>query len=71
LMDYIVLGKLDQITARIGEVMQLRPKGANSKAITKGIGKNGEVIDTLPLGFYLRKEFTAGILNAFLNHKNG
>ena len=41
LMDYIVLGKLDQITARIGEVMQLRPKGANSKAITKGIGKNG------------------------------
>ena len=51
--------------------MQLRPKGANSKAITKGIGKSGEVIDTLPLGFYLRKEFTAGILNAFLNHKNG
>lgn len=69
LMDLIVLGKLDQITARIGEVMQLRPKGANSKAITKGIGKNGEVIDTLPLGFYLRKEFTANILNAFLDVK--
>ena len=71
LMDLIILGKLDQITARIGEVMQLRPKGANSKAITKGIGKNGEVIDTLPLGFYLRKEFTAGILKAFLDNKNG
>ena len=70
LMDLIVLGKLDQITARIGEVMQLRPKGANSKAITKGIGKNGEVIDTLPLGFYLRKEFTAQILNAFLETKS-
>lgn len=69
LMDLIVLGKLDQITARIGEVMQLRPKGANSKAITKGIGKNGEEIDTLPLGFYLRKEFTANILNAFLDVK--
>lgn len=69
LMDLIVLGKLDQITARIGEVMQLRPKGANSKAITKGIGKNGEIIDTLPLGFYLRKEFTAQILNAFLDVK--
>ena len=39
LMDLIVLGKLDQITARIGEVMQLRPKGANSRAVTKGIGK--------------------------------
>ena len=66
LMDLIVLGKLDQITARIGEVMQLRPKGANSRTITKGIGRNGEVIETLPLGFYLRKAFTAGILNDFL-----
>jgi DNA mismatch repair endonuclease MutH len=70
LMDLIVLGKLDQITARIGEVMQLRPKGANSRAVTKGIGKNGEIIETLPLGFYLRKEFTAQILNAFLGTKS-
>ena len=69
LMDLIVLGKLDQITARIGEVMQLRPKGANSRAVTKGIGKNGKIIDTLPLGFYLRKEFTAQILKAFLDVK--
>ena len=70
LMDLIVLGKLDQITARIGEVMQLRPKGANSRSVTKGIGKNGKIIDTLPLGFYLRKEFTAQILNAFLETKS-
>ena len=70
LMDLIVLGKLDQITARIGEVMQLRPKGANSRAVTKGIGKNGEIIETLPLGFYLRKEFTAKILNVFLETKS-
>lgn len=70
LMDLIVLGKLEQITARIGEVMQLRPKGANSRSVTKGIGKNGEIIDTLPLGFYLRKEFTAQILNAFLETKS-
>ncbi|PRM15709.1 DNA mismatch repair protein MutH [Haemophilus influenzae] len=69
LMDLIVLGKLDQITARIGKVMQLRPKGANSRAVTKGIGKNGEIIETLPLGFYLRKEFTAHILKAFLDVK--
>lgn len=70
LMDLIVLGKLEQITTRIGEVMQLRPKGANSRAVTKGIGKNGEIIDTLPLGFYLRKEFTAQILKAFLETKS-
>ncbi|WP_373603696.1 DNA mismatch repair endonuclease MutH [Aggregatibacter sp. HMT-949] len=66
LMEYITLGRLTQITARIGEVMQLRPKGANSQAITKGIGANGNLVETLPLGFYLRKEFTAGILADFL-----
>jgi DNA mismatch repair endonuclease mutH len=66
LMDYIVLGQLDKINARLGEVLQLRPKGANSKSLTKGIGKNGEIIDTHPLGFYLRKEFTHEILQQFV-----
>lgn len=66
LMDYIALGKVKQITAKLGEVLQLRPKGANNKALTKGIGDNGAIIDTLPLGFYLRKEFTAQILQDFL-----
>ncbi|HDR1889934.1 TPA: DNA mismatch repair endonuclease MutH [Pasteurella multocida] len=66
LMEYISLGKLEQINAALGEVLQLRPKGANSKALTRGIGKHGEMIDTLPLGFYLRKTFTAEILQQFL-----
>ncbi|HHW7446391.1 TPA: DNA mismatch repair endonuclease MutH [Pasteurella multocida] len=66
LMEYISLGKLEQINATLGEVLQLRPKGANSKALTRGIGKHGEMIDTLPLGFYLRKTFTEEILQQFL-----
>ena len=66
LMDYIALGQLDKINARLGEVLQLRPKGANSKSLTKGIGKHGEIIDTLPLGFYLRKAFTHEILQQFV-----
>ena len=65
-MEYIVLGQLDKINARLGEVLQLRPKGANSRALTKGIGPHGELIDTLPLGFYLRKNFTEEILQDFL-----
>ena len=68
LMDLIVLGKLEQINARLGEVLQLRPKGANSRSLTKGIGRNGELIDTLPLGFYLRKNFTEEILQNFINN---
>lgn len=69
LMDYIILGRVEEITARLGKVMQLRPKGANRRSTTKGIGKNGQIITTLPLGFYLRKEFTAQILQNYLEGK--
>ncbi|WP_322619411.1 MutH/Sau3AI family endonuclease [Leptospira borgpetersenii] len=48
LMDLIVLGQVERITARHGEVLQLRPKAANSKALTPAFGAHGEPIMTLP-----------------------
>lgn len=66
LMTYITLGQLNKINARIGEVLQLRPKGANSQSLTTGFNEKGEIIHTLPLGFYLRKNFTQEIINRFL-----
>lgn len=68
LMDYIVLGKLHQINATLGEVLQLRPKAANSRTRAKGINTKGKVIETLPLGFYLRKTFTEEILQNFFSN---
>nr|WP_113865576.1 DNA mismatch repair endonuclease MutH [Brenneria salicis]NMN92566.1 DNA mismatch repair protein MutH [Brenneria salicis ATCC 15712 = DSM 30166]RBP64584.1 DNA mismatch repair protein MutH [Brenneria salicis ATCC 15712 = DSM 30166]RLM31357.1 DNA mismatch repair endonuclease MutH [Brenneria salicis ATCC 15712 = DSM 30166] len=62
LMDLIVLGKVESITARHGEVLQLRPKAANSRALTEAIGEFGQPIMTLPRGFYLKKTFTAPLL---------
>ncbi|EGT4370956.1 DNA mismatch repair endonuclease MutH [Cronobacter malonaticus] len=62
LMDLIVLGQVERITARHGEVLQLRPKAANSKALTPAFGTHGEPIMTLPRGFYLKKNFTAALL---------
>ena len=62
LMDRIVLGQVEQITARHGEGLQMRPKAANSKALTEGIGRQGQPIMTLPRGFYLKKTFTAALL---------
>ncbi|WP_420912855.1 DNA mismatch repair endonuclease MutH [Chimaeribacter coloradensis] len=62
LMDMIVLGQVESITARHGEVLQLRPKAANSKALTEAIGDRGQPIMTLPRGFYLKKNFTAALL---------
>lgn len=62
LMDMIVLGQVERITARHGEVLQIRPKAANSKALTEGIGRQGQPVMTLPRGFYLKKNFTAALL---------
>ncbi|QXO17884.1 MULTISPECIES: DNA mismatch repair endonuclease MutH [Vibrio] len=65
LMEFIVLGKVGQITARHGEVLQLRPKAANGKVKTEAYGSNGKPIRTLPRGFYLRTQFTARILASY------
>lgn len=62
LMDLIVLGQVEHITARHGEVLQLRPKAANGRALTEAVGAHGEPILTLPRGFYLKKPFTAALL---------
>jgi DNA mismatch repair protein MutH len=62
LMDLIVLGHVESVTARHGEVLQLRPKAANSKALTEAIGEHGQPIMTLPRGFYLKKDFTRQLL---------
>ncbi len=61
-MDKIAMGEVEQITAHQGEVLQLRPKAANSRVLTDAIGPNGEPIQTLPRGFYLKTQFTWQII---------
>ena len=62
LMELIVLGGIDQIRGAHGKVLQLRPKAANAKALTSAVGQDGQPIQTLPRGFYLKSSFTADIL---------
>lgn len=62
IMEYIALGKVQRLTARHGEVLQLRPKAANSRSLTQSIGQNGQLQLTNPRGFYLKIPFTARIL---------
>ncbi|WP_116475073.1 DNA mismatch repair endonuclease MutH [Zobellella maritima] len=62
LMELISLGQVQEISARHGQVLQLRPKAANSRVLTAAIGKDGEPIQTLPRGFYLKIGFTAALL---------
>ncbi|MDN3651720.1 DNA mismatch repair endonuclease MutH [Thalassotalea ponticola] len=65
LTDMIAMGEVEKINARVGQVMQLRPKAANSKAKTQAFDKHGKPFMTLPRGFYLKIPFTHQIL---LNH---
>jgi DNA mismatch repair protein MutH len=62
LMDMISMGELEQITAHQGQYLQVRPKAANTRALTKGIDSKGEEILTLPRGFYLRTKLTDQVL---------
>ncbi|ART80074.1 DNA mismatch repair endonuclease MutH [Oceanisphaera avium] len=62
IMELISLGHIQSITARHGQVLQLRPKAANSKALTEAIGAKGQPILTLPRGFYLKTNFTGTLL---------
>lgn len=62
LMDMLGAGDLDAISSRHGECLQIRPKGANARALVEAIGPAGERIMTLPRGYYLRASFTATIL---------
>ena len=62
IMDLIALGKVEHINGRTGQVLQLRPKAANSRALTDAVGEDGQMIKTLPRGFYLKIPFTHQIL---------
>lgn len=64
-IETVAMGQIEQIDARFGEVMQVRPKAANAKALTEAIGPEGEMIKTLPRGFYLRPSFTRQIIEEF------
>ncbi len=61
LMGAIGSGRGGTLSAREGEVLQVRPKAANAAVRTVAPGARGMEM-TLPLGFYLRIPFTASIL---------
>lgn len=63
IMEKISLGQIESITARDGQVMQLRPKAANGKCLTDAVGADGQIIKVRPRGFYLKKIFTQSIIS--------
>jgi DNA mismatch repair protein MutH len=58
----VTRGQLGDIHAGLGEYLQIRPKAASSKSLCYGFDEQGNKIQTLPRGFYLRSQFTDTIL---------
>ena len=66
LTDMIALGRVEKINAKFGQVLQLRPKAANSSVKTQAFDSQGRPFQTLPRGFYLKIPFTQMLLNNHL-----
>ena len=62
LAETIALGAFDQIDARRGRVLQLRPKAASAAERVWALDAEGEWVQVVPRGFYLRARFTRELL---------
>ncbi len=62
LMQLIITGQFERLTAKIGTYLQIRPKAANSKTLTQASNELGAPCLTAPRGFYLRTQLTSSIL---------
>lgn len=62
LSELLADGAVWQWRAHHGAALQLRPKAATSRDRVEVLDQDGELVETVPLGFYLRRAFTAEIL---------
>lgn len=69
LMEMVKTGSIEKITAKIGTVIQMRPKCTDGKQTTDCIGPEGFFIKTRPRGFYMRRCFTQKLLERYWNNK--
>jgi len=59
----IAVGGIDELDARLGVALQVRPKARSGSDRTgRGCGPEGELLPTVPRGFYLRARFTERVL---------
>ena len=65
LTEYLILGQVDQLSARLGTFLHIRPKAANSRNPIQTINHEGELIYTVPKGFYLRTTLTKTLFTRY------
>jgi DNA mismatch repair protein MutH len=62
IMELVCLGRLAELSARLGVYLQVRPKAANARSLRRSVGADGGSVLTNPRGFYLRAAFTREVL---------
>ncbi|WWO98486.1 MAG: DNA mismatch repair endonuclease MutH [Candidatus Dasytiphilus stammeri] len=62
LIELVICGEIENVSTRNGEILQICPTATRDNKFHEIIGKNRQPIRIRPLGFYLRKNFTALIL---------
>jgi DNA mismatch repair protein MutH len=62
LTEMLTIGDYQNLTAKVGTYLQMRPKAANSSVLRKAINRDGEQQLIVPRGFYLRTCFTKQVL---------
>jgi DNA mismatch repair protein MutH len=62
ILGRIGAGGIESVTAHVGRWLQLRPKAAHGRVRTVVRGAEGDLVATVPRGFYLRTRFTGAIL---------
>lgn len=62
LLGAIGAGHVEDLTARDGQVLQLRPKAKDGSVRTLAFDRDGTPIETSPRGFYMRARYVGAIL---------
>lgn len=67
LTTQIATGQLEQIDATVGDYLQVRPKAAHGRSLCFAFDAEGNRVQTLPRGFYLRSHVTYQIMTEALH----
>ena len=62
ILGRVAASGIEDVSARVGRWLQLRPKAAHGGVRTQAPGGDGDLVATVPRGFYLRTRFTGAIL---------
>ncbi|MEY3013927.1 MAG: Methyl-directed mismatch repair protein [Pseudomonadota bacterium] len=63
LMGMVLAGRVDEIDARLGDALQVRPKGRDRSERARVVGADGHMTWTGARGFYLRARFVRRVLD--------